>query len=297
MIGAMILLFLFLLYIVITLFLNSIIFPTPISDTGVVRYKTVPWMTGLIIVINSFVFVFFQASNLYQSSQNASTNINLALHQIYDYYAQIQSFGYRGLVIRQAVGAGAFVTFTSMFMHGDMWHWMGNMIYLWSFGRRVEDSCGPWRYLVFYLFAGMVANVGSDVLNRAQADIPGIGASGAIAGVMGAYLILFPGALVTCFWGIGIALRLPIVLVMKAAGIGNTAEAPVWRWTIRLPAWILLIFFLVMNTLPSIDVIGQGKSAGGTNTLAHVTGFLAALLIFLFVRKDVLTRYIAGRSL
>jgi membrane associated rhomboid family serine protease len=294
----MFLLFSFLIYILLTLLQASIIFPLPISDTGNVRYRSVPVMTLILIVINSLIFMFFQAINLYQGLNLVeSGEFQEGLSRIYAYVVDIWSYGYRGVFMREAVGIGAFSTFTSIFMHSDMWHLFGNMIFLWTFGRRVEDACGPWRYLLFYLLAGMVANLGSEVLNPSQVDIPGIGASGAISGVMGAYLILFPGAMVTCFWGIGIVLRLPLVVVMKLIGVSSVAEAPTWRWTIKLPGWILLIYFLIKDTIPSLNVIQQGKDFGGVNNLAHLTGFLAALLIFLYVRKDLLTRYIQGRRI
>lgn len=293
----MLLLFIFLFYILITLFARSIITPMPLSDTGTVRYKTLPWATLALILVNSLIFLAWQAPNLYQGAQLVDTGDTRGYNLLYGYVRQIWTYGYRGIFLRDGVSIGAFATFTSMFMHADLWHLLGNMIYLWTFGRRVEDACGFWRYLLFYLLAGMVANIGSDVLNRAQADIPGIGASGAISGVMGAYLLLFPGAMVVCFWGIGIVLRLPVVLVMKIVGMKSVRAAPLWRWTIRLPAWVLLLFFLVTNTLPSFEVLVQGKDYGGVNTLAHLTGFLAALVIFLFVRKDLLTRYLSGRSL
>ncbi|MBI5667047.1 MAG: rhomboid family intramembrane serine protease [Chloroflexi bacterium] len=293
----MLLLFIFLFYILLTLFARSVITPMPISDTGSVRYRTIPWVTLTLILINAVVFIGWQAANLYQGAQLVAEGDFSGYDLVYDYVRQIWTYGYRGIFLRDGLSIGAFTTFTSMFMHGDLWHLLGNMIYLWAFGRRVEDACGPWRYLVFYLLAGMVANIGSDVLNRAQADLPGIGASGAISGVMGAYLILFPGAMVTCIWGIGMVLRLPIVIILKLAGVRSVRDARIWRWTIRLPAWTLLLFFLASNFLPSLDVLTQGQDYGGVNTLAHVTGFLAALVIFLFVRKDLLTRYIAGRSL
>ncbi|MEP6984933.1 MAG: rhomboid family intramembrane serine protease, partial [Chloroflexota bacterium] len=159
--------------------------------------------------------------------------------------------------------------------------------------------CGSWRFLTFYLIAGMVAKIGSELFNTAHIDLPGIGASGAIAGVMGAYLVLFPGAMVTSFWGLGIIFRVPVVLVMKIAGVKSVKEAPVWRWTIKLPAFILLLFFLgqefIASLLPFLQP--QQGSLDSVNHAAHVTGFLAALLIFLFVRKDLLTRYFSGRRL
>ncbi|HEX2906049.1 MAG TPA: rhomboid family intramembrane serine protease [Phototrophicaceae bacterium] len=286
----------FLIYIVITLFIGSLLTPMPLTDSGGVRYRTLPWMTFLLITTNSLAFLIWQAPNLYQGSQLYEAGDSSGQYMIYDYVKQLWLYGYRADLMREGLSIGAFSTFTSMFMHGDMWHLLGNMIYLWAFGRRIEDSCGPWRYLLFYLFAGMVANFGSTALNPAM-ELPAIGASGAISGIMGAYLIMFPSGMVISFWGIGIAIRLPIVAVMKVIGVRRVADAPTWRWTIKLPAWFLLIYFLVENTLPSLQILQQSQNYGGVNTLAHVTGFLAALMIFLFVRKDLLTRYLAGRSL
>ena len=80
---------------------------------------------------------------------------------------------------------------TSIFLHGDPFHLIGNMLFLWVFGRRVEDACGPTRFLLFYLLAGTSADLITALVLPSE-DIPGIGASGAIFGVMGAYLLLFP---------------------------------------------------------------------------------------------------------
>lgn len=299
MIGAMITLILFVLGLVLEIFLRSLVFPTPISDTKQVRYGTFPGITILLIFINGVVFAIFQASNYYQGILTASSgNLGEGTQLLYQYVVQVWTYGYREIFVHESVGIGALSVFTSMFMHADMWHLIGNMIALWTFGRRVEDICGPWRYLLFYLLSGMIAIIGWDVLTFQPNDLPGIGASGAIAGVMGAYLILFPGALILCFWGIGIVLRLPVVAILKLAGVKAVEEARLWRWTFQMPAWIFLILWLVMNTLPSLEQIAQpGISLGGVNTIAHMTGFLGALLIFFFVRKGVVTRYFAGRSL
>jgi membrane associated rhomboid family serine protease len=299
MIGAMIELFLFLLFIILTLFVNSIEFPMPFTDTGTVRYSSIPVMTLMIILVNSLVFLLFQAPALYQGSIQLQGGDQMSgLHMLYDYVVQVWTFGYRDVFVHQGVGIGALAAFTSMFMHADMWHLIGNMIFLWTFGRRVEDACGAWRYLLFYLMAGVIANIGFDLLNNPQMDIPGIGASGAIAGVMGAYLILFPGTLIRCFWGIGIILRVPTVIVLKLTSKSRSFQtAPLFRWTIDLPAWTFLIVWLAINTLPSIQVIEQGSDLGGVNTLAHVTGFLGSLFIFLFVKKDMVTRYFSGRTI
>ncbi len=285
----------FLLYIILQLVLMSFVFPLPISDTGTVRYRSIPWMTLVIIGVNSLVFILWQAANLYQGSiQFEETGNGQMLNA---YIEQLYTYGFRGTYLRDGISVGAFVTFTSMFMHGDMWHLFGNMIFLWAFGRRVEDACGHWRYLVYYLIAGMIANLGSELLNPSQVDLPGVGASGAISGVMGAYLLLFPGAMVNCLWGLGSFLRLPLAAIGKAAGIKSLKDAPMWRWTVRVPAWLLLIYFLIKDLIPSFEVLQAGQDVGGVNNLAHLTGFLAALFIVLFVRKDLAMRFFSGRAI
>lgn len=291
----MLLLFSFLLYIIITLFLSSILYPMPLSDLETVRHRTIPWMTFGLILVNSLVFIALQAPNYYQGLQAFAEEDMRGMDLLYNYVVQLYTFGFRGALLREPAGIGAFNTFTAMFMHGDMWHLLGNMIYLWTFGRRLEDACGPWRFLLFYLTAGLVAHLGTAVFMHE--DRPSVGASGAIAGVMGAYLVLFPGSMVLSFWGIGILLRFPIVLVLKIFGAKSVAEARLWRWTIRLPAWMLLIAFLVMEVVPSIQIMQGGEFTGGTNHIAHLAGFLAAVAIFLYARKDVVKRYVAGRAI
>jgi membrane associated rhomboid family serine protease len=260
-----------------------------------VRYRSLPYMTIILIIVNSLVFMIWQAPNYYQGLEAfENTGSTFMLNQ---YVEQIWTFGYRSSYLREGLSIGAFITFTSMFMHAEMWHLLGNMIFLWTFGRRLEDACGSWRFLVFYLLAGMVANLGSVLLNPMGIDRPGIGASGAISGVMGAYLLLFPGAKVWCFWGIVSFFRVFVVYAARIIGFGGELRtAPVWRWTIRVPAWLLLIYFLVRDLMPSLQTIQTGENFSGVNNLAHLTGFLAALAIFFFVRKDLAMRYLSGRA-
>jgi membrane associated rhomboid family serine protease len=269
----------FLIIILLNLILMALITPLPISDTGVVRYRTLPLMTMALITVNALVFTLWQARTLYGTESIA---------ELQSYVDQVWRYGYRESFMRDGTSIGAFTTFTSMFMHADFWHLFGNMIFLWTFGRRVEDACGAWRFLLYYLAAGMVANLGSVVLNPSHSDIPSIGASGAISGVMGAYLVLFPGAKVQCLWVLGSGLRIPFALILGRK---------MWSWTISLPAWVLLIYYAVSNALPSFDVMQNGSDVGGVNTLAHLMGFLGAAIILLYVRKDLLLRYLAGRRL
>ncbi|NLX11052.1 MAG: rhomboid family intramembrane serine protease [Chloroflexi bacterium] len=279
---------LFLVYFFSVLFLSTFFFPMPINDAGIVRYRTIPWMTLALILVNTVVFAAWLAPDLY-----TPTSEETMMEPTDSYINKINTYGFSETNLRDPASVGALTTLTSMFMHADLWHLFGNMLFLWAFGRRVEDACGAWRYLLFYLVAGMVANVGSVIANPALNELPGIGASGAIAGVMGAYLLLFPGAQLVTLWGLGTILRVPIALFRKLMG----QDAKLWKSTVSLPAWLLLIEFAVENTIPSLETIVQGTDTGGVNYLAHLTGFLAALTIFLFVRKDLLLRYVSGRSL
>jgi membrane associated rhomboid family serine protease len=266
----------FLITIAIALLQMSLVYPLPFSDTGTVRYHTIPYMTFALIIANSAIFVALQAPALYRAE---------TLSELQPYVDQIWTFGYRGVFMRDGQSIGAFVSFTSMFMHADFFHLFGNMIYLWTFGRRVEDACGHWRFLLYYLGAGMVAGIGAELINR---DLPMIGASGAIAGVMGAYLILFPSARVDCLWILGSLIRLPYAAV---------TGKKIWTWTIKVPAFILLIYFAVKELLPSIQTVQEGSALDGVSHFAHIAGFLSAILIFFYVRKDLLRRFFTGRAL
>lgn len=272
-------LFAFIIAVLLVLFEMSVIYPLPLSDIGAVRYRTMPTMTYVLIIANALVFIAWQAPDYYRAE---------TVYELQAYIDKIWTYGYRDVFMREGQSIGAFTTFTSMFMHGDIWHLFGNMIFLWTFGRRIEDACGPWRYLLFYLTAGMIANLGSEVLNPANSDLPGVGASGAIAGLMGAFLVLFPRTKIQCMWFLGAILWLPYRIITHAE--------PVFSRFVVLPAWVLLIYFAIRDLLPSLQTITQGNDVGGVNNLAHLMGYVAGLLIVFFVRKDLLVRFIQRRA-
>ena len=143
--------------------------------------------------------------------------------------------------------------FTSMFLHGGFWHVAGNMLFLWIFGDNVEDYVGHFRYLLFYLGSGIVAALSQIVLNP-NSSIPTVGASGAIAGVMGAYFILYPRARVLVWFP-------PIFFFHVAA------------W-FMLGYWFLIQF--LSGTASSITVTSQ--TTGGIAFWAHVGGFVAGVV-------------------
>jgi membrane associated rhomboid family serine protease len=148
---------------------------------------------------------------------------------------------------------------TSMFLHGGWMHLIGNMLYLWVFGNNIEDVMGHAKYVVFYLTCGILAAL-SHALTDPSSPIPMVGASGAISGVLGAYILLFP--------------RASVLVIMP--GLGTT----------RVPAGIVLGMWFVMQLLSGGMSIGS--QGGGVAFFAHIGGFLAGMaLIGLFKRPDV----------
>jgi len=155
----------------------------------------------------------------------------------------------------------ALTVLSSMFLHGGWLHLLGNMLYLWIFGNNVEDSMGHLRFLIFYLVCGAVAAL-LQAYSAPMSNIPMIGASGAVAGTLGAYLLLHPRARILTFVFLGIF------------------------WTfIRLPAVIVLGGWIVIQI---VNAIGVQPGTGGVAWLAHVGGFLSGvMLIGVFKRRTV----------
>jgi len=153
---------------------------------------------------------------------------------------------------------------TSMFLHGGWLHLCGNMLYLWIYGDNVEDSLGHVRYLVFYLVCG-VAAVGAQALSEPQSAYPIIGASGAISGVLGAYLLLFPRAKV-----------LTLVLL------------PFFFTTLRLPAMLLLLLWFAAQLVSDLAARGSGSAVAFG---AHIGGFLVGMLLVPLLKRRGVTLF------
>jgi membrane associated rhomboid family serine protease len=144
---------------------------------------------------------------------------------------------------------------TSMFMHGGWLHVLGNMWFLWIYGRNVEDIMGSGRFFAFYMLCGIVAALAHIFFNP-YSRVPTVGASGAIAGVMGAYLIKFPRARIITL--------VPIFIFIT---------------TLEIPAALLLVYWFVLQFFSGIGSIGYSQvSSGGIAWFAHVGGFLAGML-------------------
>jgi membrane associated rhomboid family serine protease len=153
---------------------------------------------------------------------------------------------------------------TSMFLHGNLIHVGGNMLYLWIFAGGVEDTLGHARFLVFYLASGVAGALGQVVASPTSA-IPMIGASGAVSGVLGAYILLFPYATILMMWMFGFFVRF-----------------------VHVPAILVLGFWIVVQLLAgyitfSAHSPGRGEN-GGVAWFAHVAGFLAGMLLLFLLR-------------
>ena len=147
---------------------------------------------------------------------------------------------------------------TSMFMHGGLLHIGGNMLYLWIFGDNVEDSMGHVRFAVFYLVCGVIAGLTQTFIAPAS-EVPVIGASGAIAGVLGAYIVLSPRATVRTLIFLGF-----------------------FFWIVRIPAvYVLGIWFL----LQFVTAAGSTAGDGGVAVWAHIGGFIVGVILVLAMRK------------
>lgn len=164
--------------------------------------------------------------------------------------------------------------FTAMYLHGGWAHLLGNMLYLWIFGDNVEDRMGPVRYFIFYTLCGLVSGL-AQVLAMPGSRIPAIGASGAIAGVLGAYLLLYPRARVRTL--------IPLIFIYT---------------TVYLPAIVVLGGWFViqfLNGLASLNVIVQ---TGGVAWWAHIGGFVVGMILMPLFRQKGYVRpeyYYDGR--
>jgi membrane associated rhomboid family serine protease len=164
-----------------------------------------------------------------------------------------------------------FTPLISMFLHGSWLHILGNALFFWVFGNNIEDSMGPGRFLVFYLVCGLIA-AGVDILAQPASPIPTVGASGAIAGVLGAYLVLYPKVRVNMLF--------IFIIFFKVFAI---------------PAWIVLIYWFALQVFMAN---ASPEQSGGVAVWAHIGGFVAgALLVKLFENPQLVAQRNAVREL
>lgn len=224
----------------------------PIRDEN--QKKTFPVFVILILLINTAVFV-------YQWILGNQTEAILMkwgaipweiLHfQDVPYQEEVFKTGYPNIL----------TLFTSMFIHGGILHFLGNMLYLWIFGDNIEALTGHVRFFFFYLICGLAASV-THVAFDPNSTVPMVGASGAISGVLGAYLVRFPKAKIHVLFFLFIFIQV-----------------------IRIPAVIVLGFWFIMQLFNGWGALQTESMGGGVAWFAHVGGFIAGIILIFFFEK------------
>jgi membrane associated rhomboid family serine protease len=204
-----------------------------------------PWMTGVLIALNLASWFYLQGMGEMQALEQS-----------------VVHFGTRPCELTGACEVEGVAPWpsmlTSMFMHGGWAHLLGNMLFLWVFGNNIEDSMGHLRFLAFYLLCGLAASA-AHVFFSPASRIPAVGASGAISGIMGAYILLYPKVKV------------------------HTWIPPIFVF--RLNAFFFLAYWFVIQLFGGLAALGVTEDVGGVAVWAHVGGFVAGLvLIRLFAR-------------
>ena len=234
----------------------------PLSDENPTRIT--PYVTYGFIAIN--ILVFLQQLTLSDAQ----------LCQFFQTYALVprqlsESFGFSvfstspsafrcPVILPPNAGLSEWATlFTSQFLHGGWWHLISNMVYLWVFGNNIEDRLGHFKYIIFYLSCGALAALCQYLIGPASM-IPSLGASGAIAGVLGAYVIRFPRAVVNTLLFLGFFIT-----------------------RIRVPAYVLIGFFVVQNVVSGLASLQAAANmsieTGGVAYWAHIGGFVFGLIL------------------
>jgi membrane associated rhomboid family serine protease len=239
----------------------------PISDDNPTLHT--PWMTWVLLVLMFGAWLLLQGAGL-SERQLAQSVCNLGMVP-----AELLHTRPVGFAVPIGEGIACLVDdepinwltpLTSMFLHGSWGHIIGNALFFWVFGNNIEDSMGPWRFLAFYLICGLLA-AGTHVLTAASSPVPTVGASGAISGILGAYLILYPRARVNLLFFFVIFIRV-----------------------IPVPAWMALLWWFgwqIIAALPQMNPMNP-EISGGVAVWAHIGGFVAGAALVKIFENPVL---------
>ena len=228
-----------------------------------------PYITLAFIALNVLVWVLVQGAGVSVPLARSVCNLGLIPGELTGLVPPGTRFPMGdGLVCLTDPGRQISHLLTSMFLHGSWMHLIGNMWFLWLFGNNVEDAMGRLRFVVFYLLCGLAAALAQVITNPGSA-IPMVGASGAISGVMGGYLVLFPRVRVFCLLILGFFVT-----------------------SVALPAWVMLLYWLGIQFVSGLAAFGG--DVGGVAFWAHVGGFVAGLvLVKLFARPELLDAHVS----
>ena len=233
----------------------------PIGDDNSDR-ATTPYVNYLIIAVNLLVFVFLQG-------MGTNDRFTYAFSTVPEEIVTGRDITTRPQVVEEPVthermevpglqptpGSVYLTLLTSMFMHGGWAHILGNMLFLWIFGDNIEDRLGHLRYLIFYLVCGVLASLAhvfTTVAFGSNPLVPSLGASGAISGVLGGYILLFPR---------------------------NQVHVIIFRFLTTVPAYVALGIWFAFQLISGIGLLGGGAQEGGVAFAAHIGGFIAGLLL------------------
>jgi membrane associated rhomboid family serine protease len=229
----------------------------PLSDENPTLHT--PWMTWVLIGTTVAVWMIVQGAGMNELLPQSVCNFGLVpgelTHRAAVGLAVPLGDGLACVVDQEPINR--FTPLLSMFLHGSWGHLLGNMLFFWVFGNNIEDSMGPGRFLIFYLLCGLVA-AGAHVLVEPASPVPTVGASGAISGVMGAYLVLYPRVRVNMLF--------VFIIFFKVFAI---------------PAWLVLLWWFALQILTGLPQLMpmRPEVSGGVAVWAHVGGFLAGVLL------------------
>jgi membrane associated rhomboid family serine protease len=237
----------------------------PLWDDNTDR-QTTPIVNYAIIALNIFVFVVLQGLGNNDQFTYSFSTVPAEILQGHDIVTPERVVQYMGQPIHipglgPTPGSVYFTLFTSMFMHGGFMHLGGNMLFLWIFGDNIEDRLGHVKYLIYYLLCGVIASLahvfttGVFATSESALLVPSLGASGAISGVLGGYILLHPKRRVT------------VIL---------------FRFLTDVPAYVAIGLWFAFQLISGLGILGSGSQEGGVAYAAHVGGFVAGLVLIKF---------------
>jgi membrane associated rhomboid family serine protease len=237
----------------------------PLYDDNTDRHTT-PFVNYALIAANIFVFVVLQQLGSNDSFTYSFSTVPAEILSGRDIVTAAREVPYAGQEVLipglgRTPGSVYFTLFTSMFMHGGIAHIAGNMLFLWIFGDNIEDRLGHVRYIIFYLLCGVIASLAHVFATGAFASqegsmlVPSLGASGAISGVLGGYILLHPSRRVT------------VIL---------------FRFLTDVPAWVAIGIWFAFQLVSGLGMLGGDSQTGGVAYAAHIGGFVAGLVLIKF---------------
>ena len=237
----------------------------PLYDDNSDR-TTTPFVNYAIIALNIFVFVVLQGLGSNDQFTYSFSTVPAEILQGHDIVTPARTVEYMGQRMMipglgPTPGSVYLTLFTSMFMHGGFAHIAGNMLFLWIFGDNIEDRLGHVKYVIFYLLCGVIAGLSHVFATGVFANsesallVPSLGASGAISGVLGGYILLHPKRRVT------------VIL---------------FRFLTDVPAYVAIGIWFAFQLISGLGMLGGGSQQGGVAYAAHIGGFIAGLVLIKF---------------